>query len=93
MSNVAVSEPEQHPNLWFDDVLHVENTLFRVHKSSLCRQSVVFRMETRDRWAERPKSPAEIIRLGIKELATERGGFRGLYAFTSPASHVVVTKQ
>ena len=42
---VTPSEPERHPQLWFDDgniVLRAQDVVFRVHRSMLSRHSEVF---------------------------------------------------
>jgi hypothetical protein len=39
------ANPTRHPDLWFDDgsvVLKAENTLFRVHRTTLSTHSTVF---------------------------------------------------
>jgi BTB/POZ domain len=44
-SDASTSNMTRHPELWFDDgsvVLHVEKTLFRVHRSTLATHSTVF---------------------------------------------------
>ena len=43
--NASITNSSRHPDLWFDDgsiVLHVETTLFRVHRSTLSMHSEVF---------------------------------------------------
>jgi hypothetical protein len=44
-SDASTSNMTRHRELWFDDgsvVLHVEQTLFRVHRSTLSTHSTVF---------------------------------------------------
>jgi hypothetical protein len=43
--NASTVTSTRHPDLWFDDgsiVLKVETTLFRVHRTTLCKHSTVF---------------------------------------------------
>ena len=43
--NASITNSTRHPDLWFDDgsiILHVETTLFRVHRSTLSTHSEVF---------------------------------------------------